>query len=339
MGEHLQVRRELKSFKVLSIDGGGIRGLYSAKLLETFEQRFGTRTVDQFDMICGTSTGGLIALALALGFSAAEVVAFYHKHGPRIFPPHRRIWGLVPQILGRGKYSNQALKRTLDELFGDKRIGDAKSLLCVPSYSITHGRPYIFRYDHDEGDLGRDNNVLCADAALATSAAPTFFPIVEITGAFGQLIDGGMAANNPALVGLMESLRYFVGAEKAYPRAQVLSIETLRVPSKMHVQRILGKGAVLWREDLVNSFMEGQTQLTNHVLRELHKAQSVPFDYLRIPSPDVSPKQAKFLGMDDARPRSLKQIETIAAGVADEWAVKDKLKSLFSTGKSYELNH
>lgn len=321
------------AFKILAIDGGGIRGLYSAKMLEVFEERFDTSVAKHFDLICGTSTGGLIALALATGHSAAGVNTFYRNYGPQIFPPMPGWIGYLRQGFGEGKYSNDVLRGVLEKLFGSKCVGDSECLLCIPSYSLTAARPYIFRFDHPEGGLGRDNGRLCVEVALATSAAPTYFPVVEVDN--HQLVDGGICANNPALVGLMEALRHFVGADKPFGTVEILSVETVGVPvGKRHKKR-LARGALHWRGELVSCFMEGQARTTDFVLRELSALAYVPLSYTRLISEPVSPEQAKLLALDNARPASLRLLEALGKDAGDNFAVRDDVRRFFSTERTY----
>src|SRR5690606_7667073 len=182
--------------------------------LEKFEKKFNCKTSDHFDMICGTSTGGLITLALTSLISAADICKFYTEKGELIFPKqgeikipfigkiNKRLW---KQIAFGGKISNKNLKDALDEIFAERRIGDANNLLCIPSYSMTEAMPKVFKFDHNEGNLSRDNNSKMVDIALATSAAPTYFPMAELPYYNNeQFIDGGVWANNPTLVGLLE---------------------------------------------------------------------------------------------------------------------------------------
>jgi predicted acylesterase/phospholipase RssA len=326
----------LSVFKILAIDGGGIRGFYSAKLLEVFEDRFKTRIADHFDLVCGTSTGGLIALALAMGFPASTISEFYKKYGDQIFPPSWRLWRRTKQIVGHGKYSNETLRSVLEQFFGDTCVGDSQCLLCIPSYSVTHARPYIFRFDHPEGGLGRDNNTRCVEVALATSAAPTYFPLVEIPHHPGQFIDGGVCANNPAIVGLIEAFRYFVGAGKAYASVEVLSIETLSVPVGMRLQKRREKGALHWREDLISCFMEGQEHLTNYTLKTFSDTAVIPLTYTRLESPRVSPEQAKLLSLDNAEPEALAQLEAFGVDAAHNFSVQDRVRCFFNTKKTYK---
>lgn len=172
-----------KEFKILSIDGGGIKGLYSARILQHFEEHFKCAISDHFDMICGTSTGGMIALGLSLKIPAAELVKFYEEKGPLIFPNRTRnrftrIYDTFRQALWKGKFNDVELKSALEAIFGEKLIGESHNLICIPSYTITEARPWIFKYDHTI--LTRDNKTKYLDVALATSAAPTYFPVAEI---------------------------------------------------------------------------------------------------------------------------------------------------------------
>lgn len=323
------------TFKILSIDGGGIRGLYSAKLLEIFETRFKCRLVDYFDMICGTSTGGLIALGLALGIPATNISQFYLEKGREIFSNDKSILRLLKQFFGTGKYKNQDLKRALQSIFGEKKLGDAECLVCIPSHSITHARPYIFKFDHPEGGLDRDNNTLVVDVALATSAAPTFFPIVEIRDHPGQFVDGGVCANNPALVGLLEAIMHFVGDDKQFDYIKMLSIATLSPSSGRVLSSRKSKGVIHWREDLVNLFSEGQSKMTSFTMQQLCKSEFIPCDYVRISSPDVSPQQASLLSLDNASQKALDFLSATGEDQAHQYAVKNEIRDFFVTKKKY----
>jgi Patatin len=126
-------------FKILCIDGGGIKGLYTAKLLAMLEDTYEVRITDCFDMICGTSTGGLIALAASLGKPMSEVVDFYQRYGSDIFNQRAKRSKLgrtklaYKQAMCKGKYDGTALKKALAEVFGSTRISESKNFLCIPS--------------------------------------------------------------------------------------------------------------------------------------------------------------------------------------------------------------
>ena len=203
-----------ETFKILSLDGGGIRGLYTAAVLRHFEEAFGP-IGDYFDMICGTSTGGLLALALSKGIPAAQIVAFYTQQGPTIFPV-KKFWnearGKFRQYVGNGKYGNGPLEEALKSVLGETQMSEANTLLCIPSYNLTSGRPRIFKYPHLEGHNYPTKYGSMLEAALATSAAPTYFPVKFINNCY--YTDGGVWANNPVLCGIQEALEYFVGEEK-----------------------------------------------------------------------------------------------------------------------------
>ena len=126
------------TFKILSIDGGGIKGLYSSTILEHLEKRYGGSCSDYFDMICGTSTGGLIALGLSLKIPATRISEIYEKHGKEIFPKQSRLTGLFRQTLWRGKYRDEVLKKVLKDIFGDKIIGESNNLIHVYQYSYRY---------------------------------------------------------------------------------------------------------------------------------------------------------------------------------------------------------
>lgn len=191
---------ESQVFKVLSIDGGGIKGLYSARVLEHFEDRFNCHISDYFDMICGTSTGGLLALGLSLNIPASLISNLYYRRGKQIFPQQNSFLSSLKQLFLKSKYDNRELKRALQEIFGERTISDSRCLLCIPAFSLTDGRPFIFKYDHAEGNLCRDGKTRYVDIALATSAAPAYLPIVTIDSYDGkQFIDGGIRNTIPYL--------------------------------------------------------------------------------------------------------------------------------------------
>ena len=143
-----------KPFKVLCIDGGGIKGLYSAELLAKFEQVFGRCVSDCFDMLCGTSTGGIIALAASLKIPMSDVVKFYQEHGPAIFSERTKhklggsAYLLLKQTAFGGKYSATPLRSALEGVFKDKKIADSNNFLCIPAYNTLTANPRIFKKDY-----------------------------------------------------------------------------------------------------------------------------------------------------------------------------------------------
>lgn len=295
-----------KVFKILSIDGGGIKGIYSAKILEQFEKKFNCHIVDYFDLICGTSTGGLIALALSIKTTAEEIVSFYYDKGKLIFPKINKVKGFLKQAGWGGKHDNKELSKALYEIFGNRKIGDSNCLLCIPSFSITDGRPYIFKYDHSEGNLSRDNQTKYVEIAIATSAAPTYLPIVQIESHENkQFIDGGVYANDPTLIGIAEALEYFVGANKGFDRLMIMSVASLESPGGSPILEKKNLSILDWKTDLIQPFMLGQAHTTHYVVKTLAKNHNPPFEYIRIPSVHFSPEQSKLITLDNTEKKAL----------------------------------
>lgn len=301
-----------KTFKVLSIDGGGIKGLYSAKILEHFEEKFNCKISDYFDMICGTSTGGLIALALSLKIPAKDIVKFYTEKGPLIFPDRTKyIWqrgyDMWRQVAWKGKFSDKVLKDALTELFGDKLIGETKNLLCIPSYIVTEARPRVFKRDY--GELTADNNTTCVDIGLATSAAPTYFPMAEIPIYHNQqFIDGGVWANNPTIVGYTEALINFVGEGKGFDDLSILSISSLCITGGMPVGLKRHRSFINWRKELFESSMTGQSNFCDYFMGHVQHMTDVKVNYVRIPSIVIASPQEGFIQLDVANDKAIKLI-------------------------------
>lgn len=185
-------------FNILALDGGGLKGLFSAAVLAEFERDLKVSLVDHFDLICGTSTGGLIALGLGAGMTPAEIVEFYVTHGPQIFP--HRTW--IRQVFS-AKHRPEPLRAALREIFGDRVLRDSKKRLVIPSYSLVADDVYVFKTPHHHR-LVRDGSELMVDVATATSAAPTFLPVFKLRN--NRLIDGGVWATNPTFAGIAEAV-------------------------------------------------------------------------------------------------------------------------------------
>lgn len=296
-----------KPFKILSIDGGGIKGLYSSTILEHLEQRFGSMA-DYFDMICGTSTGGLIALCLALKIPATEISQIYAVQGQIIFPKRTKLGGIIRQALWKGKYSDKPLKAVLQSVFQERKVSDLGNLVCVPSYSLTDARPWVFKRDH--GKLDRDNNTSLVDVALATSAAPTYFPLCEIpTYNDKQFIDGGVWANNPTLVGVIEALTYFVGKNKEFTSVEILSVSSLNNTGGKPVGLKRQRSFINWRNDLFDTSLTGQSYFTDYFMTKLCDMNEIKIRYTRIPSEQISAEQQHLVKLDYADRKAIQFIK------------------------------
>jgi patatin-like phospholipase/acyl hydrolase len=189
-------------FQILSLDGGGIKGLFSAAVLAAIEEDLSTTVVDHFDLITGTSTGGIIALGLGIGMRPREIVEFYVSKGPAIFSNFLG-WRSLLHWACR-KYSSGPLVDALTSCFKDKRLADSRKRLVIPAYSLGEDDVYLFRTPHAPR-LRRDYKVPLWKVAQATSAAPSYFPSCRCIDSL-RLIDGGVWANNPTLVGIVEAV-------------------------------------------------------------------------------------------------------------------------------------
>ncbi|WP_224367401.1 patatin-like phospholipase family protein [Hyalangium versicolor] len=169
-------------FRILSLDGGGIRGAFTAAVLARLEKETGLAFVDHFDLITGTSTGGIIALGLALGLPAQLICDFYRDKGPAIFPS----MGLVPRLgrmfrhLFTAKRSHQTLKAALESVFQDRRLGEVRCRVVIPTYDAVGGHIYLLKTAHHQRFTG-EYQARVVDCALATSAAPTYFRCIALT--------------------------------------------------------------------------------------------------------------------------------------------------------------
>ncbi|MCC2382019.1 CBASS cGAMP-activated phospholipase [Bacillus cereus] len=327
------------TYKILAIDGGGIKGLYSAVILEKFEEKFGP-IHKHVDLICGTSTGGIIALALAAGIPAAKIVNLYAEKGLNIFPYQsswRRKLNLFKQLIISSKYSDENLRDELSEVFGELKIKDCKSTVLIPSVNITEGTPFVFKSDHAEG-LNRDSEHKLVDVALATSAAPTYFPIAEMPLLpKSQFVDGGLWANNPSLLGIQEAYSFYINKEsQPFKRFSLLSIATLTENIKLAPDTKRNKGMLGWNQDLISLMMDTQSisvhNHINYVLRSLHDCC-----YIRIASEELNKEEKKFIELDYASPKSIEILKNKGKIAGDKWIENKDIENYFMSSKETVL--
>lgn len=189
--------------QVLALDGGGAKALFTAHVLARLEADLGVRIAEHFDLIAGTSAGGIIALALGAGLRPAEIVEHYTDLTARVFPRSRQArWRLAPRAL-QPAYSGAVLRAALADVFGSRLLGESEKRLIIPSWDVQRGEVHIFKTPHHT-HLRRDGQIPMVDVALATSAAPTYFEAARVDGQ--RLIDGGVWANNPSVVAITEAV-------------------------------------------------------------------------------------------------------------------------------------
>lgn len=238
--------------KILSIDGGGIKGVFPAAFLAKLEEDLPEPIGSYFDLIVGTSTGGIIALALGAGYRAGEILEFYEKYGPGIFA-NNGLAARAKHLLTR-KHSADGLKAALLAQFGDRKLGDSLTRLVIPSQNLETGKVYIFKTAHHER-FQEDRKCAMVDVALATSAAPTYLPTHKLPGGTA-LIDGGIWANDPAGVAAVEA----VGILGWNPRdVHMLSLSCTASPGKLNGGGWLAAGKLSWAAKLLDVVSAGQS--------------------------------------------------------------------------------
>jgi patatin-like phospholipase/acyl hydrolase len=238
--------------RILSIDGGGIKGVFPGSFLATLEQSLGQPVATYFDLIVGTSTGGIIALGLGLGLSAMDVLSFYEEHGPSIFRGSRAARAL--RQIGISKYNSNPLREALRTVFGDRKLGESTRRLVVPSCNLDTGEVHIWKTSHHPR-LERDYTASVIEVALSTAAAPTYFPTHRSSAGI-PLVDGGMWANNPVGIALVEATGIL-----EWPRdsLRVLSLGCTTTPLSTGVLRNRALGWLFWRMKVTEVLMAAQS--------------------------------------------------------------------------------
>ncbi len=203
-------------FRILSVDGGGVRGIFPAHILKRFSEKHGSDLTQIFDLIIGTSTGAIIAAAAATQTPFSKVVDLYEKHSGEIFSPRP----LSFDGLGRSKYRSEPLRKVLEEVFGDKTMSSAQTRLILPATDISNGNVFVIKSPYLPTFV-RDKDIPLVSAIMASCAAPGYFDPVQVHEYL--LADGGLWANNPSLVAYTEAI-----SKLAKPAAEVriLSIGT-----------------------------------------------------------------------------------------------------------------
>ncbi len=238
--------------KILAIDGGGIKGVVPAAFLATVEDALGENVANYFDLIAGTSTGGIVALGLGLGMSGTEILHFYENLGPTVFKANRFIRGISQ--FGVAKYHQEPLRHALEATFGDRKLGESTKRLVIPSLNLETGDVHIFKTAHHPR-FEMDYKLPVVDVALATAAAPTYFPTSRSTQGI-PLIDGGMWANNPTGLSVVEAIGVL-----DWPRESllVLSLGCTTQTLDIGLGRSFALGLGYWGLKIVDVFMAAQS--------------------------------------------------------------------------------
>ena len=312
---------EDRNFRILSLDGGGIKGLFTASFLAEMERRTRKPISDQFDLITGTSTGGIIAIGLAAGVPAQKLADLYAQKGHTIFPKWPFPLNLLRGFLGiaLAKYDPKNLQRELIDVLGrNTKLKDvtARCRLCIQAFDALNGEVAVFKTPHHP-EYHLDGDIALFQAALATSAAPTYFPVTKHVNGY-LMGDGGVWANNPVMVGVVEAISAYNVPNNSL---RVLSIGCGEPTYKFGWwKRHLG-GLIPWSK-VIYTAMRLQSQNANGQTKHIVGVDN----FMRI---DVECQKAAAIDLDDcAQAKKLLPDEGKASFKKYEKEIEELLKSI-----------
>lgn len=273
-----------KVIHVLALSGGGYRGLYSATVLDELENALGQPLARHFDLICGTSAGGLLALGLAAEIPAKELRGIFESHGKKIFGS-RGIWRRIVGFWLRAKHTDAGLKSVLKTIFEDRTIGNLRHRVLIPAVNYTTGRGQFFKTPHHQ-TFEMDHRLSLVDVGLATSAAPVYFPLSR--NSRGVFADGGLVGNAPGFFGLHEVETFLAPNEDVEVR--VLAIGTMTIGATIRGDASLDRGFGMWRGGLFDLVISAQESSVDYMLQQKLKTNYFQIDDKATPdqSRDVS---------------------------------------------------
>ncbi len=307
-------------YRILSIDGGGIRGLIPAMVLAEIEKRTGKPIAEMFDMIAGTSTGGILALGLTLPgengkprYSANDLVKLYQEHGKTIFS--QTTWHKIKSASGivDEKYSQQGIESVLKQYFGNTNLSDLLLDVLVTSYDLERRRPFFFKSHRAKEDDSR--NFLAWEAARATSAAPTYFEPLQLFArhqeGYHGLVDGGVFANNPAMCAFAEATAL------GNTDLLVVSIGTGETNTPYPYTDAKNWGMIEWIKPIISVMMDGNSDTVAYQLEQVLQANPKS-DYFRLQTKLIEGSEQ----MDNASPDNIRLLQV----VADDLITKENMK-------------
>jgi patatin-like phospholipase/acyl hydrolase len=300
-------------FRVLAIDGGGIRGIIPALILQEIEKRTQRPICELFDLLAGTSTGGIIALGLAKpgadgkpDKSATDIVDLYEQEGSAIFPGSLRE-RLHLGFLTGAKYTGTGVDSTLQKYFGDVRLKEALKPVLVPSYDIEKQTTIFFK--SEKAKASPDADFPMRQVARATSAAPTYFPPARIdtpdSVQYYALVDGGVIAGNPAMCAYAEAVKMGVIGDGG---VVMLSLGTGELRQPIKYDDACKWGQLEWAQPVLDIVLQGSNATVDYQLQQLMKADGPEQNYFRMQL-DLSENASD---MDDASNPNLKRLMDLA---------------------------
>ena len=269
------------TYHVLALSGGGYRGLYTATVLAELEAALDRPIASHFDLICGTSAGGMLALGLAAEIPAIELKTLFEEQGSRIFGCR----SLLRRLLGfwlTAKHDSAGLREVLNERFQGVTIGELKHRVLVPAVNYSTGQGQFFKTPHHPS-FELDHQMKVVDIALATAAAPVYFPLARNDR--GVFADGGLVGNAPGLFGLHEVKTFLAPNQDVLIR--VLAVGTMTIGATVRGGASLDRGFGKWRGGLFDLVISAQESSVDYMLR-----QSLGDDYFQIDD-KATPDQSK----------------------------------------------
>ena len=230
-------------FRILSLDGGGIRGIFPAAALAMMEEEHlqGKSIGQYFDLIAGTSTGGILALGMGAGMTAAEILQMYLEQGHLVFPSNERgVKGRIRRFFS-AQYDRRALDQLLRQTFGEKTLRESERRLLIPSTEGRNGEVWVFKTPHHP-DYRMDGDEFMSSVASATSAAPTYFTPFQRRG--HTFLDGGIWANNPTMAAAVEALSCFTTQPE---HIRILSVGCGQKQFRATQGQVKNSGMVHWK--------------------------------------------------------------------------------------------
>jgi len=313
-----------KTFNILALSGGGFRGLYTATVLAALEKQAEKPIAQCFDLICGTSIGGVIALALGLEKPAEEIAAIIEKRGPEIFPNSDKSW---IRYFFKSKYSNTMLKQVAGEMYGDNTMHDSRHRLIIPTVNYSTGKPQFFKTPHHD-TFRADRERKMSDVALATSAAPIFFPVYQSEETSSCYVDGGLVGNAPGMFGVHEAT-HFCGQDIA--DINLLSIGTMGGEFRMDSSKRPNKGILQWREKVFLLTISSQEKVADFMLRHQLGERYSLIDEL------PTHEQAPNIGLDIADKAAIQTLKSMGEESAKAFIGKSEASVFLShSAPSYQ---
>ena len=296
-------------YRILSLDGGGIRGLVPALVLASLETETGKPVAELFDLIVGTSTGGILALALTRknAPTAGEPGGLYEKEGAKIFD--RSLWRRLPgYALTDEKYSVDGLVEVLKDYLADASLSDATTDVMVTSYALERRMPFLFKSTRAQHPATKKTHDFPMwEVGRATSAAPTYFEPHKLTmkdGNYFSLVDGGVFANNPAMCALAEAM----STGKAPSDIVMLSIGTGEHTRPIPHDDAVDWGLAQWAVPIIGIMMDGVSDTVHYQVSHILDEDS----YLRIQGRLTDAMD----DMDDASRTNIRALRLFAEGLA-----------------------